>query len=63
MDEQNIRLMIPGPVEIHPKVYQAMNRLLYGHRTNEFREILKESLIAFSMAIGQTNFEKSLRNP
>jgi aspartate aminotransferase-like enzyme len=44
MDEQNIRLMIPGPVEIHPKVYQAMNRLLYGHRTNEFREILKESI-------------------
>ncbi len=44
MDEQNILMMIPGPVPIHPRVYQAMNRSLYGHRTKEFREILKESI-------------------
>lgn len=36
--------MIPGPVPVHPGVYQAMSRPIYGHRTKEFRELYEDSI-------------------
>ncbi len=47
-------LAIPGPVEIHPKVYEAMNRHLYGHRTDQFRKIYVDCEKKFQPTI-QTN--------
>jgi aspartate aminotransferase-like enzyme len=44
MDEESVLLVIPGPVPIHPRVYQAMSRQLYGHRTKEFRAIYEDSI-------------------
>ena len=44
MDDKNILLMIPGPVPVHPRIYLAMSRPIYGHRTKEFRELLEESI-------------------
>ncbi len=40
--EETTFLGIPGPVEVHPRVMQAMNKHLYGHRTDHFREIISE---------------------
>ncbi|MHA1596151.1 MAG: pyridoxal-phosphate-dependent aminotransferase family protein [Candidatus Asgardarchaeia archaeon] len=37
-----VLLMIPGPVPIHPRVYRAMMRPIYGHRTSEFRGLYDE---------------------
>ena len=44
MDDKNILLMIPGPVPVHPGVYQAMSRPIYGHRTKEFRNLYEDSI-------------------
>ncbi len=43
-DEYSMYLMLPGPVEIHPLVQMAMNRPIYGHRTNEFRTLITRSM-------------------
>ena len=43
-DEQTSLVLLPGPVMIHPRVYAAMNRPIYGHRTSEFRKIHEEIL-------------------
>ncbi len=43
-DELTSLLLLPGPVMIHPRVYAAMDRPIYGHRTSEFREIHKQIL-------------------
>jgi len=34
--------MIPGPVEVHPRVLREMSKPIYGHRTDEFRDLLQE---------------------
>ncbi|RLI83072.1 aminotransferase [Archaeoglobales archaeon] len=34
-------LMIPGPVQVHSRILNAMARPLIGHRTPEFSEIMK----------------------
>ncbi len=35
--------MIPGPVPVHPRVYRAMSRVIYGHRTKEYQQVYKET--------------------
>ena len=44
-------LAIPGPVEMHPKVYEAMNHHLYGHRTEHFRQIYLDCVEKFKPTI------------
>lgn len=41
-DEENILLMTPGPVPFHPRVYQAMSRVVFHHRTPEYRKTFRE---------------------
>jgi len=41
-DEKNILLMTPGPVLFHPRVYQAMSRVAFHHRTPEYRKTFGE---------------------
>lgn len=41
-DEENILLMTPGPVSFHPRVYRAMSRVEYHHRTPEYRKTFAE---------------------
>ncbi len=43
-DEELTTLMIPGPVPVHPRVYRAMSRILYGHRTKEYQTTYKETV-------------------
>lgn len=43
-DEELTTLMIPGPVPIHPRVYRAMSRVIYGHRTKEYQTTYKETV-------------------
>lgn len=43
-DEELTTLMIPGPVPVHPRVYRAMSRVLYGHRTKEYQTTYKETV-------------------
>ena len=40
--EENVLLMTPGPVPIHPRVYQAMSRVVFHHRTPEYRKTFGE---------------------
>ena len=37
-------LMIPGPVPVHPRVFRTMSKTIYGHRTDNYREILTETV-------------------
>jgi aspartate aminotransferase-like enzyme len=41
-DEENILLMTPGPVPFHPRVYRAMSRVVFHHRTPEYRKTFTE---------------------
>ncbi len=41
-DEENVLLMTPGPVPFHPRVYQAMSRVVFHHRTPEYRKTFGE---------------------
>jgi aspartate aminotransferase-like enzyme len=41
-DEENILLMTPGPVPFHPRVYRAMSRTVFHHRTPEYRKTFTE---------------------
>jgi aspartate aminotransferase-like enzyme len=41
-DEENVLLMTPGPVPFHPRVYHAMSRVVFHHRTPEYRKIFGE---------------------
>jgi len=41
-DEENVLLMTPGPVPFHPRVYQAMSRVVFHHRTPEYRKTFAE---------------------
>ncbi|MHA2253423.1 MAG: pyridoxal-phosphate-dependent aminotransferase family protein [Candidatus Kariarchaeaceae archaeon] len=50
-DNDLVFLAIPGPVEIHPKVYEAMNRHVYGHRTQHFRDIYADCVEKFQQTI------------
>jgi len=43
-DEENVLLMTPGPVPFHPRVYKAMSRIEYHHRTPEFRRVYGECI-------------------
>lgn len=44
VDEELMLLMIPGPVPVHPRVYRAMSRVLYGHRTKEYQSQYKDTV-------------------
>ena len=44
VDEELMLLMIPGPVPVHPRVYRAMSRILYGHRTKEYQSQYKDTV-------------------
>ncbi len=37
-------LMIPGPVPVHPRVFRTMSKTIYGHRTENYRDILIETV-------------------
>ncbi|MHA2402692.1 MAG: pyridoxal-phosphate-dependent aminotransferase family protein [Candidatus Kariarchaeaceae archaeon] len=50
-DRDRVFLAIPGPVEIHPKVYAAMNQHVYGHRTQHFRELYQDCVSKFQETI------------
>ena len=41
-NEENVLLMTPGPVLFHPRVYQAMSRIVFHHRTPEYRKTFRE---------------------
>ena len=41
-DTENTLIMIPGPVPVHPRVLRALSKPIYGHRTDEFRNLLAE---------------------
>lgn len=41
-DEENVLLMTPGPVPFHPRVYRAMSRVVFHHRTPEYRKTFRE---------------------
>ncbi|UCE16225.1 MAG: alanine--glyoxylate aminotransferase family protein [Candidatus Bathyarchaeota archaeon] len=41
-DEENILLMTPGPVSFHHRVYQAMSKVEFHHRTPEHRKTFGE---------------------
>jgi len=43
-DEELTTLMIPGPVPVHPRVYRAMSRIVFGHRTKEYQNLYKETV-------------------
>lgn len=40
-DAEDHLLLLPGPVKMHPRVLRAMSRPALGHRTPEFRAVLK----------------------
>jgi len=42
-DEENTLIMIPGPIEFHPRIIREMSKKVYGHRTEYFRGILRET--------------------
>ncbi len=50
-ENDRVFLAIPGPVEIHPSVYAAMNQRLYGHRTKHFRDIYTDCVSKFQKTI------------
>ncbi len=39
-----MRYFTPGPVELHPRVLQALSKQIVSHRSGEFREALGETL-------------------
>ncbi len=43
-DEETTLLMTPGPVAFHPRVYRAMSRVGWHHRTPEFRKTTAECI-------------------
>jgi len=55
IDNNTMLLMIPGPVNTHPKIYAAMSRPLIGHRTPEFKELYNETLNLFKKLIDTKN--------
>ncbi|NVM54121.1 MAG: alanine--glyoxylate aminotransferase family protein [Candidatus Helarchaeota archaeon] len=55
VDNDTMLLMIPGPVQTHPRVYEAMARPLIGHRTPEFKKIYNETLELFKKILDTKN--------
>lgn len=55
VDNDNLLLMIPGPVKMHPRIYAAMSRPIIGHRTPEFKKIYNETLVLFKKLIDTKN--------
>ncbi|MHA1266929.1 MAG: pyridoxal-phosphate-dependent aminotransferase family protein [Candidatus Helarchaeota archaeon] len=47
VDIDSMLLMIPGPVDTHPRIYAAMARPIIGHRTPEFKKIYNDTLNLF----------------
>ncbi len=37
-----LKLFTPGPVELHPRILQAMSKQMISHRSNEFRRLFSE---------------------
>ncbi|MFX1449845.1 MAG: pyridoxal-phosphate-dependent aminotransferase family protein [Promethearchaeota archaeon] len=48
-------LMIPGPVFMHPRIYEAFSRPMIGHRTPEFEEFFEETIQMFKKIIKTKN--------
>ena len=55
-NNENPLIMLPGPVAIHPRVYEAMNKPIIGHRTQEFVDILNETIQKFKNLLKTKNF-------
>jgi aspartate aminotransferase-like enzyme len=53
--EDTTFLAIPGPVEIHPRVYKAMNEHVYGHRTAHFRELYGDCVEKFQQTFNTSS--------
>src|ERR1700732_3919978 len=39
---KTIKLFIPGPVEVSPKTFAAMNTPMIGHRSGDFKNLYRE---------------------
>lgn len=48
-------LMIPGPVDLHQRIYEAMSRPLMGHRTQEFINLYEETTKMFKNLLQTKN--------
>ncbi|NHI92300.1 MAG: alanine--glyoxylate aminotransferase family protein [Candidatus Lokiarchaeota archaeon] len=53
---KNPLLMLPGPVAIHHRVYEIMSKPIIGHRTQEFVEILDDTIQKFKNLLKTKNF-------
>ena len=53
---KNPLIMLPGPVAIHKRIYEVMNKPIIGHRTQEFVEILNETIIKFKQLLKTNEF-------
>ena len=42
MEDESTLLMIPGPVQVLPRILRAMSRPMFGHRSREFGRIYEE---------------------
>ncbi len=40
--DKHVKLFIPGPVEVHPRVYEAMSAPMIGHRSKDFQALYAE---------------------
>jgi aspartate aminotransferase-like enzyme len=45
-------ILVPGPVELHPRVLKAMSEQVISHRSEKFSELLMEIVNDLSWAIG-----------
>lgn len=54
MVEMNI-LRIPGPTPIHPRIQQAMNTPMIGHRSSDMKELMEDVKERIKPVFGTTN--------
>ena len=54
-DEENVLLMTPGPVLFHPRVYKAVSRIVFHHRTPEYRKTFGECVAMMKKVLHTEN--------
>ena len=55
VDHNTMLLMIPGPVQTHPRINEVMARPIIGHRTPEFIKIYGETLALLKKLLDTKN--------
>jgi len=55
-NSKNPLIMLPGPVAIHPRIYEVMSKPIIGHRTPEFVNLLEETLEKFKNLLKTKGF-------